>query len=128
MRQLLVQAEKLFKITIPDNAKVTFGPWSPPFRDKNSIYTDPSINNARGGTLRIYQGTRDNIIACFSNVHSFRDLSMDYAEQVAKEEGATIWKDDKDGYVREDKRKIEKEWVHPQIQGVHLPKPKRSKG
>lgn len=104
-KQLLVFGEKTFKITIPSDAKVTFGPWSPPTKgftgDRESLK----------GTLRIYKGTKDNIIACFAGVSGFRDLDMQYAEQIAKEEGAVIWKDDKDGYQREEKVKHAKEWV-----------------
>jgi hypothetical protein len=110
MKQLLVFGEKTFKIQVPDDAKLTFGPWSPPPR-KNSGYSDHTYNPQ--GTLRIYQGTKDNIIGVFCNVTGFRDLSLEYAEQVAKEEGATIWKSDQDGYVREDKVSSKKEWVNP---------------
>jgi hypothetical protein len=97
MRVLLVEADKIFRITIPDDAKVTFGPFSPPTKGR------PYGSNESRGTLRIYQGSKDNIIACFAGVSSFRELSMQYAEQVAKEEGATIWKDDDKGYTREHK-------------------------
>lgn len=116
MRKLLVYGAKTFKITVPDDAKITFGPWSPP-RSKDSKWTEP-MDSSRGGTLRIYRGTKDNIIACFSNVNGFRDLSLDYAEEVAKEEGATIWKDDEHGYVRETKMAMKKKWIEPQIEGA----------
>jgi hypothetical protein len=104
-KQLLVFGERTFKITVPEGAKITFGPWSPPNK-KGHWDTEE-----KRGTLRIYKGTKDNIIACFSGVTGFRDLSMQYAEEVAKEEGATIWKDDEKGYMREDKVKREKAWV-----------------
>jgi hypothetical protein len=113
MRQLLVYGTKTFKISVPEGAKITFGPWSPP-RTKETKWDQP-MDTSRGGTLRIYQGTKDNIIACFSNVNGFRDLSLGYAEEVAKEEGATIWKDDEQGYVRESKVAMKRKWVEPQI-------------
>ncbi len=116
MRRLLVYGTKTFKITVPDDAKITFGPWSPP-RSKDSKWNEP-MDSGRGGTLRIYQGTKDNIIACFSNIHGFRDLSLEYAEEVAKEEGATIWKDDEHGYVRETKMAMKRKWVEPQIEAT----------
>lgn len=110
-RQILVErGSKLFRITVPDNAKLTFGPWSP--GKKEESYGD----REKVGTLRIYQESKENIIACFGQVTSFRDLSMGYAEQVAVEEGASIWKDDAEGYVREDKVTCKKEWVEPQRQ------------
>lgn len=103
MKQLLVFGDKTFRITIPDDAKVTFGPWSPP-NEKGGGYVSR-------GTLRVYQGSKDNILCCFSGVTGFRDLSMQYAEQIAREEGATIWKDDENGYTREHKQSMTKQWV-----------------
>lgn len=118
MKTLLVEADKTFKIDIPDDAKVTFEPWSPPPKGREWSHGE------KVGTLRIYQGTKDNILACFGGVTSFRTLSMGYAEQVAKEvvEGAVLWKSDHKGYVREDKVSTSTEWVNPQ-----LPAPTKSK-
>ena len=110
-RELLVFADKIFKITVPDDCKVTFGPWSPPPRQGKGMWDEQS----KRGTLRIYRGTEKNIVAVFTNVVSFRDLSMGYAEQVAKEEGATIWKSDEHGYMREDKVNMKKEWIEPTL-------------
>lgn len=110
-RELLVFGEKTFKITVPDGAKVTFGPWSPPTAESKYGATDRAL----AGTLRVYEGAKssENVIAVFSGVKGFRDLSLDYAEEVAKEEGATIWKSDKNGYEREEKVKRTREWVNP---------------
>lgn len=113
MRQLLVFGEKTVRISIPDDAKVTFGPWSPPVKMKGGEWR--SSGDDRRGTLRIYGTGKDNILACFSGVTGFRDLSLNYAEQVAREEGATLWKDDEKGYIREDKRKMERTWVKPEV-------------
>jgi hypothetical protein len=115
MKQLLVFGEKTFKITVPDDSKITFGPWSPP--TKGFDRTPESMK----GTLRIYQGTKEHILACFAGVSGFRDLSLQYAEQIAKEEGAVIWKDDKQGYQREEKVKRTEEWIDV----TALPAPKR---
>lgn len=109
-RELLVFGNKTFKITVPDGAKVTFGPWSPPTKEQRYNTSPESLS----GTLRVYDPkgrATENILAVFSGVRGFRDLSLGYAEEVAKEEGATIWKDDKDGYVRESSIKRSKEWV-----------------
>lgn len=121
MKQLLVFGEKTFRINVPDNAKITFGPFSPPVKNHGGFRDgryDPT------GTLRIYQGTKENIVACFAGVTGFRDLSLGYAEQVAKEEGATLWKDDEQGYVRENRVSVQKHWVDPQLP---QPKTKRRK-
>lgn len=112
---ILVFGQKNFKVTVPDDAKMTFGPWSPP-GDGVKQYGNVS-DRALVGTLRIYQGTKasDNILAVFSGVTGFRDLSLEYAEEVAKEEGATIWKSDQNGYEREEKVKRTKEWLVPEL-------------
>lgn len=121
-KQLLVFGEKTFKISIPADAKVTFGPWSPPTGKQG--YGD---REALKGTLRIYGKTKDNIIACFAGVSGFRDLSMQYAEEVAKEEGATIWKDDEKGYMREDKVSRTKAWITDPMKIKQLDAPKKGK-
>jgi len=119
MRELLVFGEKTFRITVPDDAKVTYGPFSPPTKTESfEARADRAI-----GTLRIYVGTRDNIVACFAGVRGFRDLSLGYSEQVAKEEGATIWKSDKDGYTREEKFQRKDEWLAQEA----LPAPRKPK-
>lgn len=108
-RTLLVEGEKTFKIDIPDDAKITFGPFAPPSA-KDSKYGSSSGERSRG-TLRIYRGTKDNIIGCFSPVSSFREITaINYSEQVAKEEGAVLWKSDANGYEREEKVKRTEEW------------------
>lgn len=108
---LLVQKEngKEFRITVPPNATITFGPWSPP-TSKERAYGD---NRSSQGTLRIYEGPKStaSIIAVFSGVASFRDVSIDYMEKIATEEVRTMWKSDKDGYVAEVKGQKGAQWV-----------------
>lgn len=111
MRQLLVAGEKTFRISVKDDAKITFGPWAP--QQKKSGHEAFMENNSRGGTLRIYDGV--NIIAVFSGVTSYRDMAIDYSEMVVKEEGATIWKSDHNGYERENKVSSKKEWIEPKL-------------
>ena len=101
-RQLLVFGQKTFKINVPAGSRITFGPWSPPNGNEKYGASEKSLS----GTLRIYEGkskTSENCIAVFSGVSGYRDLSLGYAEEVAKEEGATIWKSDQNGYEREEK-------------------------
>lgn len=108
---LLVQKEngKEFRITVPAGATITFGPWSPP-TSKERAYGD---NRSSQGTLRIYEGPKStaSIIAVFSGVASFRDVSIDYMEAVATQEVRKLWKSDKDGYVSEEEGKFGKQWV-----------------
>jgi len=118
-KTLLVYGTKTFKIEIPEDAKVTFGPWSPPTNDHAERYgSSPRAT----GTLRIYRGTKDNIVALFAGVTGFRDLSLEYAEEVAKEEGATIWKSDQHGYEREEKVQRTAQWVDP-VPLIDVPTP-----
>lgn len=113
MRTLLVfgDRDKEFRITIPDDAKVTFAPWSPPPRDGRGWEPEAKV-----GTLRVYQGSEKNILAVFSGVRGFRDTSIGYAEKVAREEGSTIWRDDERGYMRDSKVSRQAEWVVPALE------------
>lgn len=109
-RELLVFGERTFKIEIPEDAKITFGPFSPP--PKGGYGDSFAAGPGRAvGTLRIYRGSKDNIVACFAGVRGFRDLSLGYAEEVAVEQGATIWNSDQHGYQREEKVQSSREWV-----------------
>jgi len=116
MRELLVFGEKTFKIKVPNEAKITFGPWSPPSSSAKSVSYDRS-DKAMSGTLRIYETAKTgaSVLAVFSGVSGYRDLSMGYAEEIAKEEGATLWKSDEHGYQREEKVSASREWIEPQL-------------
>ena len=121
MRTLLIQGDKNFKISIQDDDQVTFGPWSPPKTNGQSYHEE----GGKRGTLRIYRGGKQNIIACFSGVYSFRDMSMGYAEEIAVETGATLWKSDENGYEREEKNSAQKKWVGAAELALEGPVPKR---
>jgi hypothetical protein len=118
MRQLLVFGEKVFKIEVPDDAKITFGPWSPPVGRNDVGFRE---SGRATGTLRVYRGSKENIVALFAGVTGFRDLDLDYQEQVAVEEGAAIWKSDNEGYLREEKVSRRKEWVGPELIAPPIP-------
>lgn len=107
-RQILVFADKDFRITIPDDATLTFGPWSPPTKDSRF-----NGEESRRGTLRIYEGnSKTKILGVFSGVKSFRDMSVvEYEEKIAVEEGATMWKSDQNGYRREEKVQRQEHWA-----------------
>jgi hypothetical protein len=68
-----------FVIVVPAGAKVTFGYFNPaaPRDDvvpRGSGYA--SDNVARQTALRIYQGNKENQLACFIGVRGFRDESI----------------------------------------------------
>jgi hypothetical protein len=94
MRKLLVFGEKTFKISIPDDSKIALTP--------ALAYDSPK---ALSGTLRVYENAKTgaSVLAVFNGVSGYRDLSLGYAEEVAKEEGATLWKSDEHGYEREER-------------------------
>lgn len=112
-RQILVFGKTEFRITIPDDARLTFGPWSPP-TDKTRNYGEAALK----GTLRIYADKGDkNVIGVFSGVTGYRDLSLiDYEEKTAIETGSFIWKSDKKGYFEEKKITRDEDWTRPQIE------------
>lgn len=115
MRKILVQSDgKEFSITIPDDAKLTFGPWSPPSDRKGESWQ----HEAKRGTLRVYASDKKEILAVFSGVTSFRDVAIGYAEKIAVETGNSIWKDDEKGYYRESKVTRSQEWMTPALDGT----------
>jgi hypothetical protein len=104
MRKLLVFGDKTFRVTIPDDAQVTFGPWSPGSKDSSGY------DSQKRGTLRIYGKSKTDIIGAFSGVTGFRDDTLDYEEQVVIEQGSAIWNSDKRGYSREVKVTRDEKW------------------
>jgi hypothetical protein len=111
-RTLLVEGKKPLRITIPDDARVTFGPFSPPTAESKGYGNEKALV----GTLRVYDGkgaaAKQSILAVFTDVRGFRDLSsIEYEEQVATEEVRTVWKSDQNGYSSEVNGTTEKMWV-----------------
>lgn len=112
-RKILVQSDnKEFSITIPDDATLTFGPWSPPSeKGKGESWS----HEAKRGTLRVYAHGKKEILAVFSGVTSFRDISIGFAEKIAVETGNSIWRDDETGYFRESKVQRTSGWITPAL-------------
>ena len=54
MKDLLVFGHKTFKITVPDEAKITFGPWSPSTGEGKYQMSEKALN----GTLRVYESKK----------------------------------------------------------------------
>jgi hypothetical protein len=80
MRKILVHGDKIFVLGLPDDVKLTFGPFSPP--TKKQEYHNDRASTLLRGTLRVYRGaaTTQNILAIYTGVESFRDLDITYAE------------------------------------------------
>lgn len=119
-RELLVTAaDGEFKIAIPDDAKVTFGPFSPPTGKEMNYRNEERAK----GTLRVYEGGKskasESILAVFTQVISFREISrIDYSKKIAVEEGATVWKSDQNGYQREEKVNRKETWQGTDATGL----------
>jgi len=116
-RTLLVEGKKTFRVTIPDDARITFGPFSPPSADQTESYARKAEGKAVG-TLRIYKGgttkATENTLAVFTGISGFRDLScVDVEEKVAVEEVTSVWKSDQHGYRSETVGKQSATWVDP---------------
>jgi len=104
-RRLLVEGHKTFRITIPDQAKVTFGPWSPGAKDNYA--------QDKNGTLRVYESKAAgaSILGVWSGVKSFREEAvLDYEERTLVEKGSTVWESDKHGYKREEAVNRREQW------------------
>lgn len=116
-RTLLVSTAKdgQFKIEIPDGAKLTFGP-AIPF-GKGERYSGVSVSEY---ALRIYQGSKENLIAVFTGVREFRDIDMPISKKVTSEAGKTLWKSDEGGYEVTQAVKKKSKFVDvKQLEGGH---------
>lgn len=105
-RKLLVEGKKTFRITIPDEAKVTFGPWSPGEKKNYDQSTESK------GTLRVYadKAVNSTILGVWSGVTSFREESLDFEEKTEMQVGSTVWKSDRSGYKKVDEVQREEVW------------------
>lgn len=101
---LLKTNEGELKVTIPNDAKITFGP-SIPYAKKNDF------GRVADYSLRIYKGTKENLIAVFAGVYSFRDITIPVQKLVVREAGKSIWKSDEEGYEFNQEKKFESNWV-----------------
>jgi len=93
-RTILVHGEaEKFQIEVPDDAELTFGPWSPPTKEDRGFRHEEQ----RRGTLRVYDKGKKQILAVFAGVVSFRDVSqISYQREVVQLKGqtTTIWESD----------------------------------
>lgn len=104
---LLKTNEGELKIEIPDDAKITFGPAIPFARKAERVsYTGQSEY-----ALRIYRGTKDNLIAVFAGVYSFRDITIPVQKLIVREAGKSIWKSDEEGFEIETAIKKDANWI-----------------
>ena len=62
-------------IEIPNDWKMTFGPWAPRAGGGPKAFTQAEVQAKPGWILRVYEG-KEMQRAVFTNVESFRDMSI----------------------------------------------------
>lgn len=94
-KTLLVRdVDGIFKVAVPADAKVTFGPVTP----KEHSEVDGGRCGRSNLCLRIYQSDEKQL-AAFTRVIAFRDMSLKVERLVIKEEGTKTWTQDEDGFT-----------------------------
>lgn len=122
MRTLLVKdGDGDFRVQIPDDATVTFGP---------TIPYEPKRGYSGGNhySLRVYEGrSKDKLLAVFGGVQHFRDMTLDVSRLVVRESGKSVWKSDETGYKVEEEVNRAKSWEEelPKLVGEVLPPKKK---
>ena len=97
--EVKTRSEGKLRITVPEDWKVTFGPVS------------PGGKYGGGGelALRFYESdTKQRAI--FTDVVSFRDLSIPVQRQLKKSSGSQEWTADENGTESKAQTKVEREW------------------
>lgn len=83
-----------FKLDIPDESSLTFGP-NAPYAAKDTKYA----SSKEGWSLRIYEGpSKTKLLACMTNVKWFRETLIKVSRVVEKIVAETVYKDDDGNY------------------------------
>ena len=99
------KGNKLRRVSVPDNWRLTFGPTVPGMSSKY----------AGGNTwsLRFYQGNKENLRAVFSDVESFREEGIKIQERITKVRRQRAQKEGKAGAKDVMVEARVTEWVDP---------------
>ena len=91
-RTLLIERGKndRFRIEVPEDWKITFGPLSP-------------RGYSEGNALRLYESDTKQR-ACFVNVIAFRDISIPVTRLVVSQSGEQTWENDGEGNTVETRK------------------------
>lgn len=89
------------KVTVPSHWKVTFGNLTP----------GNNGHNASPVSIRFYDGVHQK--AVFTNLESFRDLSIGIEEEVVKTQAETFYKDTPQGKRQVVMEGTVREWRNP---------------
>lgn len=99
---------KEMKVTIPNGARVTFGPTAP-YQRKPGGWGEGGGNS---WSVRVYASkANDSLLAVFSGVAEFRPIDMPCSKLVIKEAGKSLWKSDETGYEVQESVERKSEFV-----------------
>jgi len=103
---LCKDAKGEFKVTIPSDARLTFGPNVPYAKGQQ-------VNYSQGYALRIYRGPKksEDLMAVFSSVEWFREETLDVSRLVVREAGKAVWKSNEKGYSVQEAVHRDETWV-----------------
>jgi hypothetical protein len=95
-----------FRIEVPANARVTYGPIIGAGGGKGSGY-------GNGNAFRVWLGSKDTGVqlALFNNVVSFRDLSLSIKRRAVRKYGTEEWMVDDGSWTGKKSEQVEKRWV-----------------
>lgn len=116
VRTLLVRdGDGEFKVDLPAEAKLTFGP-AVPYARKPGYAPE----NQGGYALRVYVGSKENLVAVFNGVQWFREIGIPVSRLVIREAGKSVWKSDDKGYEVQHDVKRDAQWV-PDVKRLNAP-------
>lgn len=93
------------KVTVPANWKLTFGPTIP--------YAGKYTGSPEGTALRFYEGNKENLRACFTDVKAFRDAAIPVLEKRTQVQHQVLQKHTKAGMKNVEVAASVTEWVNP---------------
>lgn len=94
--QITTNSER-FRVTVPSDWKVTFGPVAPGVRGSGDL------------ALRFWE-QENKQRAIFRNVVSFRDLSIPFSREVISKSGSSAWESSEEGSSNFESVKVTKDW------------------
>lgn len=102
---VIPNSTKTFRVQLRDDSTCGFE-WLKTWVDgaKTTAYD-------RAQLLFVIRDAAGNMLASFENIRSFRDSTINYAEEIINEGGTVVWKSDNNGYEREEKVQKTRSWM-----------------
>ena len=101
---LTLQNNEIRKVVVPKNWKLTFGP-TIPYSGKNGVVS--------GTALRFYEGSKENLRACFTDVKAFRDADIPVQERRTQTQRKVVQRDAPGGAKNVEIVAQVTEWFNP---------------